>query len=340
MKVTDGALTAEFRTLRLPLGTGLLGLVAQTGAPYFTEDYQADERFVHRQFIDDAVAGEQIRAILGVPLVVDGRVIGALLAVHRTVRRSRLGGRLLTSFAAHAVGGAGERPALRRASTRPTGRMTRSTRRPSSRPPTRTTGSPTCCCTAAASTRSPRVLAEVLGGRRGPRRRRDAARGLAGRGRLATGVADSRARPARARSRPAPGYVAAAGRRPSTSPRWCCTDRARPSRRPSGAPSSAARWSPRWCCCSRRTVRADRGAARRRAAHRPARRARRRPRPALRERARRQRVVLDPPLAVAVASVARFERHAAARVAARSPRPGAGSPGSTAGRSWCWCPGR
>ena len=49
MKVTDGALTPEFRSLRLPLGTGLLGLVAQTGAPYFTEDYQADDRFVHRE---------------------------------------------------------------------------------------------------------------------------------------------------------------------------------------------------------------------------------------------------------------------------------------------------
>ena len=48
MKVTDGALTPEFRELRLPLGTGLLGLVAQSGAPYFTEDYQSDERFVHR----------------------------------------------------------------------------------------------------------------------------------------------------------------------------------------------------------------------------------------------------------------------------------------------------
>jgi hypothetical protein len=103
MKVTDGALTAEFRRLRLPLGTGLLGLVAQTGAPYFTEDYQSDERFVHRGYIDDAVAGEGIRAILGVPLVVDGRVIGALLAVHRSVRPfppSEVN--LLTSFAAHA----------------------------------------------------------------------------------------------------------------------------------------------------------------------------------------------------------------------------------------------
>jgi hypothetical protein len=104
MRVTDGALTPEFRSLRLPLGTGLLGLVAQTGAPYFTEDYQADERFVHREYIDDAVAGERIRAILGVPLVVDGRVIGALLAVHRSVRPfppSEVS--LLTSFAAHAA---------------------------------------------------------------------------------------------------------------------------------------------------------------------------------------------------------------------------------------------
>jgi len=104
MKVTDGALTQEFRTLRLPLGTGLLGLVAQSGAPYFTQDYQSDDRFLHRPFIDDAVAGEHIRAILGVPLVLDGRVIGALLAVHRSVRpfpSSEVG--LLTSFAAHAA---------------------------------------------------------------------------------------------------------------------------------------------------------------------------------------------------------------------------------------------
>jgi GAF domain-containing protein len=104
MKVTDGALTPEFRQLRLPLGTGLLGLVAQTGEPYFTEDYQSDQRFVHREYIDTAVEGERIRAILGVPLVVEGQVIGALLAVHRTVRpfppREVT---LLTSFAAHAA---------------------------------------------------------------------------------------------------------------------------------------------------------------------------------------------------------------------------------------------
>src|SRR5689334_4418580 len=104
MKVTDGALTPEFRRLRLPLGTGLLGLVAQAGEPYFTEDYQADARFVHREFIDTAVAGEQIRAILGVPLTVGGTVIGALLAVHRRVRPFPPGEvALLTAFASHAA---------------------------------------------------------------------------------------------------------------------------------------------------------------------------------------------------------------------------------------------
>ena len=104
MKVTDGALTPAFRRLRLPLGTGLLGLVAQSGEPYFTDDYQADQRFVHRDFIDEAVAGEHIRAILGVPLIVEDNVIGALLAVHRTVRPFPPGEvALLTSFAAHAA---------------------------------------------------------------------------------------------------------------------------------------------------------------------------------------------------------------------------------------------
>ena len=103
MRVTDGALTPEFRRLRLPLGTGLLGLVAQTGEPYYTEDYRNDERFLHRDFIDTAVEGEKIRAILGVPLSVDGTVIGALLAVHRTVRPFPADEvSLLMSFAAHA----------------------------------------------------------------------------------------------------------------------------------------------------------------------------------------------------------------------------------------------
>ena len=114
MKVTDGALTPEFQQLRLPLGTGLLGLVAQSGAPYFTEDYQADERFVHRDYIDTAVEGEQIRAILGVPLTVEGhghrRAAGG--APHgAAVPGGR--GRAADLVRRPRRGRAGERPALR-----------------------------------------------------------------------------------------------------------------------------------------------------------------------------------------------------------------------------------
>ncbi|MGZ8821506.1 MAG: helix-turn-helix domain-containing protein [Aeromicrobium sp.] len=104
MRVTDGSVSAEFRNLRLPLGAGLLGLVAQIGAPYYTDDYRSDPRFQHHQFIDSAVDREGIRAILGVPLLVNGRVIGALLATHRKVRRFPPAEvTLLTSFAAHAA---------------------------------------------------------------------------------------------------------------------------------------------------------------------------------------------------------------------------------------------
>jgi sugar diacid utilization regulator len=104
MRVTDGSVSAEFRELRLPLGTGLLGLVAQRGAPYATDDYFEDRRFIHRDYIDHAVDQEGIRAILGVPLMVEGKVIGALLAGNRSRRPfppSEV--ELLGSFAAHAA---------------------------------------------------------------------------------------------------------------------------------------------------------------------------------------------------------------------------------------------
>lgn len=104
IRVTDGSVSDAFANLRLPLGTGLLGLVAQTGQPYATSDYQADDRFEHRRYIDEAVADESIRAILGVPMTVSGRVIGALLAANRTPRPFPADEvQLLGSFAAHAA---------------------------------------------------------------------------------------------------------------------------------------------------------------------------------------------------------------------------------------------
>src|SRR5699024_7404489 len=69
--VTDGSVSDSFANLKMRYGIGLLGLVAQTGQPYSTPDYHADKRFDHRGYIDEAVTDESIRAILGVPMVVD-----------------------------------------------------------------------------------------------------------------------------------------------------------------------------------------------------------------------------------------------------------------------------
>ncbi|MFF4412621.1 helix-turn-helix domain-containing protein [Streptosporangium sp. NPDC001559] len=104
MRVTDGSVSAKFRALRLPMGAGLGGLVAQTATPYSTADYFADPRFRHRTDIDDAVVEEGLVAILGVPLKLGARVIGVLFAANRGVRPfSQDEVVLLGSLAAHAA---------------------------------------------------------------------------------------------------------------------------------------------------------------------------------------------------------------------------------------------
>jgi GAF domain-containing protein len=86
MRATDGSISARFQTLRLPLGAGLGGLVAQTRRPYWTADYPADTRYDHTTEIDAAVEEEGLIAICGTPLLVDREFVGVLFAAHR-VRR-------------------------------------------------------------------------------------------------------------------------------------------------------------------------------------------------------------------------------------------------------------
>lgn len=104
MRVTDGTTSAEFRRVRLPMGAGLGGLVAQSATPYATASYFEDERFNHTPGIDSAVQDEGLTSILGVPLVLGRRVIGVLYAANRTVRPfGREAVALLVSLAAHAA---------------------------------------------------------------------------------------------------------------------------------------------------------------------------------------------------------------------------------------------
>ncbi|GLW97646.1 helix-turn-helix domain-containing protein [Microtetraspora sp. NBRC 16547] len=104
MRVTDGSISARFRQLRLAMGAGLGGLVAQSGTPYNTADYFADERLRHTHTIDEAVHEEGLVAILGVPLRLGTQVIGVLFAANRSARpfvQEEVA--LLCSLAAHAA---------------------------------------------------------------------------------------------------------------------------------------------------------------------------------------------------------------------------------------------
>ncbi|MFJ6994414.1 helix-turn-helix domain-containing protein [Streptomyces sp. NPDC003090] len=104
MRVTDGSVSARFQQLRLGMGEGLGGLVAQTARPYVTDDYFRDDRFRHTRTIDAGVRDEGLVAILGVPLTLGSQVIGVLFAADRRARvfeREQVA--LLGSFAAHAA---------------------------------------------------------------------------------------------------------------------------------------------------------------------------------------------------------------------------------------------
>ncbi|MFG3340797.1 helix-turn-helix domain-containing protein [Glycomyces sp. NPDC048151] len=86
MRVTDGSVSAKFQRLRLGLGEGLGGLVAETALPYACPDYRHDTVFHHTGPIDEAVTEEGVRGIVGVPLRVGETVIGVLFAADRTPR--------------------------------------------------------------------------------------------------------------------------------------------------------------------------------------------------------------------------------------------------------------
>lgn len=104
MRVTEGSVAARFQQLRLGMGEGLGGLVAQTARPYVTDDYFQDDRFRHTVSIDSGVRDEGLVAICGVPLMLGHHVIGVLFAADRRARvfeREQIA--LLGSFAALAA---------------------------------------------------------------------------------------------------------------------------------------------------------------------------------------------------------------------------------------------
>ncbi|GHH43618.1 helix-turn-helix domain-containing protein [Streptomyces candidus] len=84
IKAAAGNISGLLRELRLPIGTGVGGIVARTGEPYAVAAYLSDDSFAHTAEIDKTVAAERIESLLGVPVKLNQEVIGVLLAAHRS----------------------------------------------------------------------------------------------------------------------------------------------------------------------------------------------------------------------------------------------------------------
>ncbi len=76
-------MTEGFRNIRMPIGTGILGIVAATNRPAWTDDHAEDPQVSHVEYVDEAVEAEGIRGILGAPIRISGKTVGALLVGDR-----------------------------------------------------------------------------------------------------------------------------------------------------------------------------------------------------------------------------------------------------------------
>jgi sugar diacid utilization regulator len=84
MRTAEGATSPRFGTIRLGMGLGLGGQVAEAMASRWTRNYPADEQYTH--VIDPIILEEGLTAILGVPVRTFGRLTGMLFTSDRTER--------------------------------------------------------------------------------------------------------------------------------------------------------------------------------------------------------------------------------------------------------------
>lgn len=89
MITSEGILSDDFARLVVPRNEGISGFIAASRKPSWTPDYLNDVRYSHNNNIDTATLDEGLRAILGVPVLRNGRVVGLLLAADRRVHDYR-----------------------------------------------------------------------------------------------------------------------------------------------------------------------------------------------------------------------------------------------------------
>lgn len=104
VRAWSGQLSPAFLGTQVSVGSGVGGAVAATHQAVQVEDYTSATEIAHNDYLDTHVGGQGIRTLLGVPLEIDGRLLGILFAGRRA--KQTFDDReivLVSSLAAHAA---------------------------------------------------------------------------------------------------------------------------------------------------------------------------------------------------------------------------------------------
>ncbi|OIJ64015.1 diguanylate phosphodiesterase [Streptomyces mangrovisoli] len=104
VRASQGAVSAAFLEGGIPTDVGLAGKVLASRTPHWVRHYATATVIDHDPDLDRVITTEGIVALLGVPLVVRGRAVGALFAADRSERAFHADEiALLGAFADHAA---------------------------------------------------------------------------------------------------------------------------------------------------------------------------------------------------------------------------------------------
>jgi len=100
--VAEGALSQRISQMAARRDRGVASIVMSTKLPFSTPDYLHDKRFTHDPTLDDTFRDEGIAALVGVPLVWEGDVVGLLFVADRYPRtHTAQSTAILCTLAAH-----------------------------------------------------------------------------------------------------------------------------------------------------------------------------------------------------------------------------------------------
>jgi sugar diacid utilization regulator/GAF domain-containing protein len=100
--VAEGALSQRISQMAARRDRGVASIVMSTKLPFSTPDYLHDTRFTHDPTLDDTFRDEGIAALVGVPLIWEGDVVGLLFVADRYPRtHTAQSTAILCTLAAH-----------------------------------------------------------------------------------------------------------------------------------------------------------------------------------------------------------------------------------------------